>query len=78
VVDTDGAVTAKETLLNVVGTNDAPTITVVKADTNGLSEVIATADDFDGTVSLSTAGARHGTVTMDDDGNIIYTASDAY
>jgi VCBS repeat-containing protein len=38
VVDTDGAVTAKETLLNVVGTNDAPTITVVKADTNGLSE----------------------------------------
>ncbi|MDP0588048.1 MAG: tandem-95 repeat protein [Candidatus Endonucleobacter bathymodioli] len=79
VVDTEGLVTAGEAHLNVVGANDAPIINVIDNTViQGVSQTIALASDIDGAVSLSFATAQHGTVTMDVDGNIIYTSDAGY
>jgi len=65
--------------LNVDAVNDQPVITVVDTTvTEDVSQVIATAEDLDGSIDSSTLSAEHGTVKIDDKGNISYTPDADY
>ena len=65
--------------LNIEGTNDAPVITVTDTTaTEDISQIIANVSDIDGTIDSSTLSADNGTVTIDGNGNIIYTPNANY
>ncbi|MDF1874822.1 tandem-95 repeat protein [Sulfurimonas sp. SAG-AH-194-I05] len=77
----DLEVQAKDIVGNIetITINNIPIISVldttVEEDT---TTIIATASDIDGTVSLINSTSLHGTLSMDEDGNIIYTPDANY
>ena len=65
--------------LNVESINDEPVINVVDTTvTEDTAQIIATADDLDGSIDSSSLSAEHGTVAIDGDGNISYTPDADY
>ncbi|MGB0835894.1 MAG: cadherin domain-containing protein, partial [Psychrobium sp.] len=80
----DGALSSSPATvtLKVVGTNDAPQITQllaeVEADTTDI--VIGHVTDIDGSIDLAktTQNAQNGTVSIDVNGNIIYTPNSGF
>ncbi|MDY0321800.1 MAG: Ig-like domain-containing protein, partial [Arcobacteraceae bacterium] len=56
-----------------------PTISIVTTIvTEDNAQIIGTAQDTDGTISLASYSANNGTVTLDTNGNIIYTPNNNY
>jgi len=79
VSDGKGGTDTASVTLNVTGTNDAPEITVVDSTiAEDTAQVIATASDIDGTISLSNSTANHGTLAMSTKGDITYTPDADY
>ncbi|QOP46048.1 Ig-like domain-containing protein [Sulfurimonas paralvinellae] len=60
--------------IRVIGSNDAPTIDIVDITaTEDIAQVIANASDIDGTIDTSSMSAEHGRLTLQDNGDILYT-----
>jgi len=79
VTDGNGGESTATATVNITSANNAAVITVVDNTVDeDISTIIATATDIDGTVDSSTLSALHGTVSMDEDGNIIYTSDQDY
>ncbi len=79
VSDGKGGVDTGTVSLNIDSVNDAPSITIIGTTiTEDTAQVIATANDLDGTIDSSTLSAEHGTVSLDADGNITYTPDANY
>ena len=59
--------------------NDVPQISVVETTlTEDTAQIIATASDVDGEIVSNSLSATHGTVSLDADGNILYTPDADY
>nr|WP_256370000.1 tandem-95 repeat protein [Halodesulfovibrio sp. MK-HDV] len=59
--------------------NDVPQISVVETTlTEDTAQIIATASDVDGEIVSNSLSATHGTVSLDTDGNILYTPDANY
>ncbi len=79
VSDGNGGFDTAMVTVNVESVNDAPTITVTDTTVvEDTAQVIATASDLEGTIDSSALSAEHGTVTIDANGNIIYTPNVDY
>jgi len=80
-LDTGGDVktTTASTSFDILAVNDAPEVTATGSPVaSGIAQTIAVVTDVDGVVDSSALAAEHGAVSMDADGNILYTADDGY
>ncbi|WP_272699472.1 tandem-95 repeat protein [Desulfovibrio sp. Fe33] len=75
----DVKTTTASTSFDIMAVNDAPRVTAVDNPVAaGVTQTIAVVSDVDGVVESDTLSAEHGVVSMDADGNILYTADDGY
>ncbi|MEW5008178.1 MAG: tandem-95 repeat protein, partial [Cycloclasticus sp.] len=79
ITDDHGGTDTATVSLNVESVNDAVDISIINTSiTEGTPQIIASANDIDGSIESSSLTAEHGTVAMDNDGNITYTADTDY
>ena len=77
--DGQGGTDTASVKLTVEGVNDAPEVTATETQvTENAAQIIGSVNDIDGQIECSSLSAEHGSVALDDDGNIHYKPEPDY